>query len=143
MPDRKTFDSWPARSFSLLLGATAAFCSSGCDLEREQKKQEQRPVLGQPTVTVTSAPDKFIERRLLPVETAQKIKNSLAHVAISFLPEYQQYEFQDFSCSAFITRSKSGSPVLLTAQHCLPESLVSGEDGKVYSSSDGNGNSVL
>ena len=80
----------------------------------------------------------------LDSEIIERISQNLVSVTRVTRPEYKHLGPTRVTCSGFITRSFFGNyPYVITAHHCVPSTVVSEADGKIYDSTDEEGDSIF
>lgn len=65
-------------------------------------------------------------------EILDYIKHSLVTVIRSTKPGYEPHVPSTFKCQGFITRNLQNEPIVITALHCIPSTIVSKVDGNTY-----------
>ena len=154
MSEERTDATWIQLVVSAVVGGAAVAAAGRFDVDKlivanfQNGPNSTRNVSVEPIPSPEPAPQIILRLPLtekpLEPEIIERISQNLVSVTRVTRPEYKNLDPTSVTCSGFITRSFFGNyPYVITAHHCVPSTVVSEADGKIYDSTDEEGDSIF
>lgn len=97
-------------------------------VERDKAKEDQHQVV----VEVPPSLNLPLREQPLDPEILRNIGLNLVRVRTSLRQEFRHLQVSDGLCAGFVARDVRNSPVVISAAHCIPATVVSPVDGITY-----------
>lgn len=119
--------------------AASAIAAGACGAESNNIQTEETTV-----PTLTQGPFRELPfNENLREEIINRVSPNVVRVIRNTKVGYGHVTQESVDCSGFVIRNFTGIPFAVTALHCIPETIVSKEDGETYLSQGEDGKSIF